>query len=105
MLTASELAQLAEAIREHRFVTVRYNRGASTLAPYGTFMKHGEPYLSAVTIARDGAQPSRLKLGTFKLAGLSALEATPVSFSAPRLYAQVERQAQRPPQRQPRAPS
>lgn len=93
MLTEAELALLGEAIREHRFVTVRYNRGASTLAPYGTFEKHGELYLSAVTIARDGAQPGRLKLGTFKVAGLSALEATPVPFSAPGLYAQVARQA------------
>jgi hypothetical protein len=97
MLTAAELAMLAEAIRDHRFVTVRYNRGLSTLAPYGTFTRHDELYLSAVTIARDGAQPGRLKLGTFKVAGLSALQTTPVPFSAPKLYAQVERQGQRQP--------
>jgi hypothetical protein len=95
MLSGTELALLAAAIREHRFVTVRYNRGASTLAPYGTFTKRDELYLTAVTIARDGTQPGRLKLGTFKVAGLSDLQATPVPFSASGLYAQVERQAQR----------
>ena len=95
MLTEEELAALAEAIRDHRFVTVRYNRGISTLAPYGTLTKRGELYLSAVTIARDGAQPGRLRLGSFKVAGLSGLEATPVPFSPRGLYAQVERQARR----------
>ena len=95
MLTEDELAVLAAAIREHRFVTVRYNRGVSTLAPYGTVTKRDELYLSAVTIARDGIQPGRLKLGTFKVAGLSDLQATPVPFSPTALYAQVERQARR----------
>ena len=95
MLTEAELAVLAEAIREHRFVTVRYNRGVSTLAPYGTVTKRDELYLTAVTIARDGVQPGRLKLGTFKVAGLSDLQATPVPFSAGALWAQVERQARR----------
>jgi len=95
VLTEAELAVLAEAIREHRFVTVRYNRGVSTLAPYGTLTKRDELYLTAVTIARDGVQPGRLKLGTFKVAGLSDLQATPVPFSATALWAQVERQARR----------
>jgi hypothetical protein len=95
VLTDAELELLAEAIREHRFVTVRYNRGVSTLAPYGTFTKRDELYLTAVTIARDGVQPGRLKVGTFKAAGLSDLQATPVPFSAAALWAQVERQARR----------
>ncbi|MBV9930083.1 MAG: WYL domain-containing protein [Alphaproteobacteria bacterium] len=93
MLNASELEALAEAIRDHRYVTVRYNRGVSTLAPYGTLTRRDELYLTAVTIARDGVQPARLKLGTFKAAGLSDLQATPVPFSPAALYAQVERQA------------
>jgi hypothetical protein len=93
MLTDAEREVLAGAIAEHRFVTVRYNRGVSTLAPYGTIDKKGEMYLSAVTIVRDGVRPGRLRLGTFKVAGLSGLEATPVPFSPRALYAQVERQA------------
>jgi WYL domain len=95
VLTEAELALLAEAIRDHRFVTVRYNRGLSTLAPYGTVTRRGEIYLTAVTIARDGVQPGRLKVGTFKAAGLSDLQATPVPFSASGLWTQVERQARR----------
>ena len=95
MLNDEQLAELNAAIRDHRFVTVEYNRGVSTLAPYGTLTKRGELYLSAVTIVRDGVRPGRLKLGTFKVAGLSALQATPVPFSPAGLYAQVERQARR----------
>jgi hypothetical protein len=95
MLNPTELEMLAAAIREHRFVTVRYNRGVSTLAPYGTLARRDALYLKAVTVARDGAQPGRLKLGTFKVAGLSDLQPTPVSFSPSGLYGQVERQAQR----------
>jgi hypothetical protein len=88
------MLRLREAIDGHRFVTVRYNRGVSTLAPYGTFTRRGELYLSAVTVVREGARPARLKLGTFKMVGLSELQATPVPFSAPALFAQVQRQAQ-----------
>lgn len=95
MLNDEELAQLGHAIKDHRFVTVRYNRGVSTLAPYGTLSRRGELYLSAVTIVRDGTRPGRLKLGTFKVAGLSELQPTPVPFSAGGLYAQIERQARR----------
>lgn len=95
MLNEEELSRLGEAIRAHRFVTVRYNRGVSTLAPFGTQERKGDLYLTAVTIARDGAQPGRLKMGTFKVAGLSELQATPVPFVPTALYAQVERQAQR----------
>lgn len=95
MLTEAEMALLSEAIREHRFVTVRYNRGVSTLAPYATLSRREELYLQAVTVARDGTQPGRLKLGTFKVAGLSDLRPTPVPFSPAQLYAQVERHARR----------
>lgn len=93
MLTDSEMEMLASAIAEHRFVTVGYNRGVSTLAPYGLIERKGELYLSAVTIVREGVRPGRLRLGTFKAAGLSGLEMTPVPFSPGALYAQVERQA------------
>jgi hypothetical protein len=93
MLDDAERVLLADAIREHRFVTVRYNRGVSTLAPYGTVERKGALYLNAVTIVRDGARPARLKLGTFNVGGLSELAATPVPFSPTALYAQVERQA------------
>lgn len=95
MLTEDELAQLSAAIREHRFVTVRYNRGASTLAPYGTIMRGGARYLQAITVARDGEPVSRPRLGAFKVSGLSDLRSTPISFSPGGLYSAVERRATR----------
>ena len=81
---------LQRAIKEQLLVSVRYNRGRSLLAPYTIFSRHGERYLRAVTVARDGNEPSRLKLGTFKLCGLSEMQVVPVPFSPTELYRQVE---------------
>lgn len=65
---------------------MRYNGGRSLLAPFTLFSRRGERYLRAITLARDGRQASRLKLGTFKLSGLSEVEATDVDFSPGRLF-------------------
>jgi hypothetical protein len=83
-------AALRGAIEAKLLVSVRYNQGISILAPYATFLRHGDPYLRAVTVARDGREPSRLKLGTFKLSGLSDLHVTPVPFSPSALYRRIE---------------
>lgn len=93
MLTEDELAHLSNAIRRHRFVTAPYNRGVSTLAPYGTILRGDALYLQAVTVARDGVSVSRPKLGSFKVSGLSDLRPTPVRFSPGGLYSTVQRRA------------
>ncbi|MGR6328023.1 hypothetical protein ACU5AX_03055 [Sphingomonas sp. XXL09] len=63
---------LFEAIVRMRAITATYNRGAVLLAPHILFTRHGEIYLDAVTLERDGKPPREEKMGTFKLDGLGA---------------------------------
>lgn len=61
---------LFEAIVRTRAITATYNRGEVLLAPHILFTRHGEVYLDAVTLERDGKPPREEKMGTFKLDGL-----------------------------------
>ena len=47
-----------------------YNRRQVTLAPIGTFVRNGRPFLRACTLKQDGAPPNSHRVGTFDLAGL-----------------------------------
>ena len=90
MLLDDELEALDRAMREHLLVSVRYNLGQSILAPYATYTSRGERYLRAITLARDGRELKALKLGTFKLSGLSNLMLTEAKFSAGGLFRQAQ---------------
>lgn len=70
---------LLEAIALRKCVTATYNRGTVKLAPHILYTRHGELFIDAVTIERDGKPPREVKLGTFKLVGLSdlAIDDTP----------------------------
>ncbi|HKT16270.1 MAG TPA: hypothetical protein VJR87_12795 [Allosphingosinicella sp.] len=59
-----------EAIVLRKCIDATYNRAAVKLAPHIMYTKHGELFLDAVTVERDGRPPREVKLGTFKLAGL-----------------------------------
>ncbi|HEX8667932.1 MAG TPA: hypothetical protein VF727_06125 [Allosphingosinicella sp.] len=78
------------AIAAKVLLSATYNRGQSVLAPHSLFTRHGELYLRAVTVERDGRRPKELKLGTFKLAGLSDLQRTRRLFSRPAVFAGLE---------------
>lgn len=97
--TSSPACQVADALRSaigaKVLISARYNVGVSILAPYATFVKHGEAYLRAVTVARDGVEPAQLKLGTFKLSGLGNVQVTSVPFDPTELYRRVEARAPR----------
>jgi hypothetical protein len=73
-------ALLLESIARRKCVAAVYNRTAFRLAPHILYTRHGEIYLDAVTIARDGRAPREIRLGTFKLAGLSDLVLAPRHF-------------------------
>lgn len=62
---------LLEAIALRKCVAATYNRMTVTLAPHILYTRHGELYLDAVTIERDGQPPRETKLGAFKLTGLT----------------------------------
>ena len=75
-----------EAIVKKLAIAASYNRGEVTLAPHILYTRHGEIYLDAVTIERDGKPPKETKLGTFKLAGLSPLRLTARRFPVSGLF-------------------
>ncbi len=75
-----------EAIVKQQAIAASYNRGTVTLAPHIVYTKHGEIYLDALTLDRDGQPPREPKIGAFKLSGLTGLRVTPRRFTASDLF-------------------
>lgn len=86
MVALSTIEALREAMRAERLVSVVYNRGRSMLAPYTIFSRYGDEYIRAITAARDGREPRRLKFGTFKVAAFGDLQVTQVTFAGGPLF-------------------
>ena len=63
--------EILQAIALQKCLKVTYNKMVVTLAPHILYTRHDEMYVDAVTTDRDGRPPRELKLGTFKVAGLS----------------------------------
>jgi hypothetical protein len=72
--------ELLEAIARRLCVASVYNKTNVTLAPHIVYTKHDELFVDAVPVERDGKPPRELKLGTFKLTGLSDTVITQRSF-------------------------
>ena len=62
-----------EAIALRKRIEALYNGGVVKLAPHILYTRHGELYVDAVTVARDGRPPRETKIGAFKLAGLKGM--------------------------------
>lgn len=77
---------LFAAIVRQLCVNVTYNRDKVVLAPHVAFTRHGELYVDAVTVARNGMLPREEKLGTFKVSGLGMPKLTGRSFAVSDLY-------------------
>ena len=75
-----------EAIVRQLCVTARYNGGGVMLAPHAIFTRHGELYVAAITIARDGNPPREPKVGLFKLDGLGDLALSNKTFEISPLF-------------------
>lgn len=75
-----------EAIVKKQALAATYNRGVVTLAPHILYTKHGEFYLDATTLERDGQPPKEEKLGAFKLTGLNGVRITPRRFTPSALF-------------------
>jgi hypothetical protein len=83
-----------EAIALQKCVSATYNRMQVVLAPHILYTKHGELYVDAVTIKRDGELPREVKLGAFKVTGLKDLVSNDQGFSPDAVYnAQDEKYA------------
>lgn len=78
---APEVTRLVlEAIARRRCIEATYNRSAIKLAPHILYTRHGELFVDAVTVEREGRPPQQAKLGTFKLAGLAVQGVVARSF-------------------------
>lgn len=71
---------LLQAIVTGRCVMATWNRDKVVLAPHILYMKHGEPFLDAVTVARNNMLPRERKLGTFKVTGLGDIRPSARTF-------------------------
>jgi hypothetical protein len=83
---ASTTPIILEAIVRKQAIAATYNRVEMTLAPHILYTKHGDLHIDAVALERDGKPPKEIKLGTFKLAGLSGIRLTPRQFSVNGLF-------------------
>ena len=75
-----------EAIVRQMAVTATYNKGPVTIAPHILYTRHGEIYVDATTLERDGKPPREEKLGTFKLEGLGEPTITDRPFHPSALF-------------------
>jgi len=75
-----------EAIVRKRCVVATYNRVTMTLAPHVIYTKHGDLFIDAIALEKDGKLPREEKIGTFKLAGLNELKLIEREFPASPLF-------------------
>ena len=75
-----------EAVVRRRCIDAVYNRGTVRLAPHIVYTRHGEVYIDAVTLARDGQPPRETKVGAFKLSGLRDLSLTETPFNVAPMF-------------------
>lgn len=75
-----------EAIALQQCISATYNRMRVILAPHILYTKHGELYIDAVTMKRDGELPREVKIGAFKLTGLKDLTANDQAFTRDKAY-------------------
>ena len=78
--TATGPGEPAELIRHaiNRKTCLRavYNRMAIEVAPHILYTKHDDLFVDGVVLLREGKPPKEVKMGVFKLAGLSDLTLT-----------------------------
>ncbi|MDI1296139.1 MAG: hypothetical protein PSY12_09705 [bacterium] len=74
--------EIFEAIALQKCLMATYNKMVVKMAPHILYTRHDEMFIDAVTIDRDGRPPRELKLGTFKIAGLSDLQVVDEIFEA-----------------------
>lgn len=69
-------AVVIEAVRDRCCISANYNRGSVVLSPALLYREHDALFLIGATLTRDGKPPREIKLGTFRLSGLTEVRAT-----------------------------
>src|SRR5579862_1660723 len=77
---------LLEAIALRKCVIATYNGLVMKLAPHILYTRHGELYIDAVALERAGQPPREIKIGTFKLAGLTNLTLAEQMFEPQEIF-------------------
>lgn len=77
---------ILEAVVRQLCVNATYNRDKIVLAPHVVYTRHGELYVDAITVARNGMLPREPKLGSFKVTGLGDVRLTGRDFAISDLY-------------------
>lgn len=83
---AAPNAIVLEAIVRRRCVSATYNRTRMILAPHILYTRNGAPHIDAITVSREMMAPRLVKIGTFKLDGLSDLKLTDREFAVSDLF-------------------
>ena len=71
---------LRRAITRRLCATATYNKARVKFAPHILYTSHDDPFVDAQVIERDGKPPREVKLGVFKVAGLSDIRLTDAPF-------------------------
>jgi len=71
---------ILEAIARQLCIAAVYNRTRVMLAPQILYTRHGELFIDAVTVRKNGLGVADPKLGTFKCGGLRQLALTGRGF-------------------------
>lgn len=61
---------IVQAIATRASIEATYNRMRMILSPHVLYTRHGDLFMDATVIEREGKTFTELKLGTFKLIGL-----------------------------------
>ncbi len=85
-LPTGPVPTIFEAIVKLRCINAVYNTHKVVLAPHIAYTRHGDLFIDAITVARNGMLPRELKLGTFKIAGLNDIRATARTFEISDLF-------------------
>ena len=78
--------KLMEAVAQQRIIVARYNGNLIKLAPHLLFERHGDLFVSALNLSKAWRPGDELRLGQFKLSGLSAAKILDEKFDALRSY-------------------
>ena len=80
MQPTSDSAKFIEAIALKRLVVAEYNGNQLQLAPHQLFERHGELFVSAFNTSKKWRNEEEMRLGHFKLEGLTKVSLTENSF-------------------------
>lgn len=83
---ANPMMIVFEAIVRQRCIGATYNRKRMILAPHIVYTRHDALYVDAIIVSREAMVPREIRLGTFKIDGLSEIRLTERPFEINALF-------------------